>query len=394
MVLLWKLIRLIGNGIFMLLVFLFVADPTNTILGLKMPLFALLLLYSLLFFKADWKKIVYFLLPVSAVTVSLVLAMMQGHHVDMEELKAVYIAFTPLLLLMWAHHYDIVRLSVFPVTLAAIIVISLFWTIFIYPDTEVYIYTYMTSHGDTIMMSHRDILGMSFFCMYPKSTVAFLPVFGYVLYKSLTKGKRTFWIILSMLLIFHMFVISGTRSSVLFPILLLGTMMFVYCRNGRLARYIIYPGAFLFFVLFCFLLVTLLMETDEASNLVKYAHLNSYKNLFETNPQYLLLGQGPATEFYSEGFRKMTIETEWTYIELLRNYGIMCLPILYVILYPAFVLFKQSKKHDDALAMALTYVVYLVIAGTNPLLLSSTGMLVLLSAYSYAESVKKRCQFG
>ena len=33
--------------------------------------------------------------------------------------------------------------------------------------------------------------------------------------------------------------------------------------------------------------------------------------------------------------------------------------------------------------MLFSYVAYLLIAGTNPLLLSSTGMLMVLSAYSY-----------
>ena len=134
----------------------------------------------------------------------------------------------------------------------------------------------------------------------------------------------------------------------------------------------------------------LLMEEDEPSNLVKYAHLASYKELFNENPLYLLLGQGPATEFYSIGFRKMTLKTEWTYLELLRNYGMLCLPILYVILRPLFELIKLSFKYDSALTIAAAYIIYLVIAGTNPLLLSSTGMLVILSAYSFLEHLKKK----
>ena len=185
-----------------------------------------------------------------------------------------------------------------------------------------------------------------------------------------------------------MFVISGTRSSVLFPVLLVGVMVFVYCRNGRYLRYVVYPAVAAFVVLFFAVLAMLLLETDEPSNLVKYAHLTSYKELFETNPQYLLMGQGPCTEFYSMGFRKMTLQTEWTYVELIRNYGIMCLPILYVILLPIYRLFRQAQRHDSALAIALAYIVYLIIAGTNPLLFSSTGMLVLLSAYSYTERLK------
>ena len=103
----------------------------------------------------------------------------------------------------------------------------------------------------------------------------------------------------------------------------------------------------------------------------------------------MILGQGPGTEFYSEGFRKMTMKTEWTYVELLRNYGLLCIPILYVVIYPFLRLLKQAFKFDSALAIAFGYVIYLVIAGTNPLLLSSTGMLVILSAYSYSEQLKK-----
>ena len=385
-----NLIHKTGNGIFMLLVLLFVADPTNTILGLKMPVFALLLMYSLIFFKADWTKIIYFIIPVAAVMLSWVLAQMQGNHVDVESVKELIISFTPLLLLMWAHHYDILRLSIFPVTLAAILVLLLFWTIFFVPETEGFIYNYMCEHGETIMMSNRAILGVKIFCMYPKSTAAFMPVFGWVAYCSLNKDKRTFFSVLATLILLHMFVISGTRSSVMLPVLMLGVLIFIYCRNGRWIRYIIYPGTILFCIAFFALLLMLLMEKSEASNLVKYAHLISYKELFDAHPQYLLLGQGPGTEFYSEGFRRMTLKTEWTYLELLRNYGILCIPILYVILRPVYKLVKMAREHDSALAIAMAYLIYLVIAGTNPLLLSSTGMLVLLSAYSYIACVENK----
>lgn len=381
-----KLIQWVGNSLFMLLVFLFVADPTNTILGLKTPVFALLLLYSLVFFKADWKNIVYFIVPVMTVMVSLVIAAMQGSHVDMVALKDLLMSFAPLILLMWAGHYDIIRLSIIPVAVTATLVLLLFWTIFFVPDLEGPIYVFMGEHNDTIMMSNRAFLGFEVFCMYPKSTAAFMPVFGLAVYKSLTKKKWQY--ILVAIILLHMFVISGTRSSVLLPVLMAGVLVFLYCRNGRYMRYIVYPGVIVFAIAFVFLLAMLLLEDDEPSNLVKYAHLESYKNLFEANPGYLIFGQGPCTEFYSLGFRKMTLTTEWTYMELLRNYGLLCLPILYVILLPVYRLLRLSVKYESALAIAMAFVIYLVIAGTNPLLFSSTGMLVLLSAFSYAEHNK------
>ena len=57
----------VGGYIYMILIFLFVADPTNTILGLKNIVFALFFLYNIVFIKADWVKIKYFLIPVFAV---------------------------------------------------------------------------------------------------------------------------------------------------------------------------------------------------------------------------------------------------------------------------------------------------------------------------------------
>lgn len=379
-----------GNILFMLLVLTFVADPTNTILGVKNMVFAVLFLYSLVFFKVDWSKLVYFLIPVGAVTLSWLTASMRGHIMDAEELKGVYTSLVPLLLLMWIDKYDVVRLSVLPVTVAAILVLFLFWFIFFFPQLEGPIYEYMWQHDATIMMSNRYFLGFKIFCMYPKSTAAFLPVFGYVLYKAVNKEQRTFWAVVVALLLLHLFVISGTRSSVLMPVFLACLILFIFCRNGRYIRYLFYPAALLFCFLFVTLIMMLLMEEDEPSNLVKYAHLASYKELFNENPLYLLLGQGPATEFYSIGFRKMTLKTEWTYLELLRNYGMLCLPILYVILRPLFELIKQSIKYDSALTITAAYIIYLVIAGTNPLLLSSTGMLVILSAYSFLEHLKKK----
>ena len=124
--------------------------------------------------------------------------------------------------------------------------------------------------------------------------------------------------------------------------------------------------------------------------MVKYAHLESYKELFEANPEYLLFGQGPCTEFYSMGFRKMTMITEWTYAEMLRNYGLLCIPIIYVMLLPIYKLLRFSVKYESALAIAVAVFIYLIIAGTNPLLFSSTGFMVILSAYSYAEIIKNR----
>jgi hypothetical protein len=352
------IIKLGGNILYSLLIFIFVADPTNTILGLKSVVFALLLLYSMVFFKPDWSNLRCLFIPILSVLVSWILAVMQGQYVDMTELKAVIIAFAPLSLLMWSANYDVIKLSVLPVTIAAIVVLVLFWYVSFVPEFEAPLYLYMGKHDDTMMMSNRAFLGFSFFSMYLKSAVSFLPVFAFVLYKALNQKRFRLLNVLVIVILLHMFIISGTRSSMLLPILLACIILFIYCRNGRYMRYAVYPTVVLFCFLFLILLVMLLMEKDEVSNLVKYGHLTSYKTLFSEHPEYLLFGQGPGTSFYSLGFKGMAIRTEWTYLELIRNYGILCLPILYVIVLPLYKLLKVADKCDSALAIASSFFIF------------------------------------
>ena len=89
----------------------------------------------------------------------------------------------------------------------------------------------------------------------------------------------------------------------------------------------------------------------------------------------------------------MTTVTEWTYLELLRYFGIFSLVIIYVFYRPLFQFWKHFND-DVAYAVFWGYLAYLLIAGTNPLLLSSTGMLVLLIAYSYVEKLEQGAKGG
>lgn len=381
-----KIVNRVGNYLCMLLILLFVADPTNSILHLKNPVFVLLMLYNICFFKPDFSKFIYPLIPFITILVSWLFTTMRGQVMDFDTLKAVFTSFAILFFLPWSHHYDIIKLAKLPVLVTALLTILLFWLIAFFPFMESAIYGFMSSHEGTIMMSRRSFLGISMFGMYYKSTAAFFVVFGVALYNTIHKEKRTFIDVLLTFSLLHLFLISGTRSSMLLPMLLAGVICFIFLRNKRYLNYIIYPAVLLFVVAFFALLAMLLMESNEPSNIVKYAHLTSYKNLFINNPLYLFVGQGPGTYFYSLGFHRMTMITEWTYLELLRNYGILfSAPILYVILSPLFALLKMVNRDEMALVISLSYTLYLIIAGTNPLLISSTGMLVLLFVYNYRE---------
>ena len=374
----------VGNWLFMLLIFLFVADPTNSIFHLKTVVFALLFLYNIIFFKAEWGRLCYFAVCLVAILLPWLFALFRGEVIDTADAMAAITAVMPLLLLPWLYRYDVLSLSQLPVILTVLLVIMLYWMIFFVPRLEGVVYLFMCAHDHSIMLSRRVFLGFSMFGMYCKSTVAFLPVFALMLYKAFTPALRNARVMLAVFLFIHLFLISGTRSTMLLPTFLALVLLFVFYRNNRYCKYLLYPLTMVGIFAFGVLLVLLLTEVDEHSNMVKYAHIASYVELFRENPIYMILGQGPGTAFYSEGFQKMSLKTEWSYMELWRNYGVFALLILYIYLRPLLSLLRSAYKNDEALVIALTYIIYLVIAGTNPLLLSSTGMTVLLTVYSCA----------
>ncbi|MBQ8867010.1 MAG: ligase [Bacteroidaceae bacterium] len=352
--------------------------------------FVLLVGYNAVCFRPDYSKLPLIIAAFSVVVVAWVFATVQDVILDMDATIALVKSLTPMVLLLWIREYDLLQLARVPVVIASLLVVTLFWIITIVPATEGPIYFFFNTMGnDTIMMSWRSFLGIELFTMYYKSIVSFILIFAVFISVSFNPEKRNWRIILSMLIVLHAFVISGTRSTMLLPFFLFGMIAYREYKDARYFKYILYPLIFILGVAFVVLLFMLIMEKDESSNIIKYAHLYSYWELFREHPQYLLFGQGPGSAFYSSGFLRVTTVTEWTYIELIRYFGIFSLVIVYAFFRP---LVRMWKDRGDNLSYALfwAYLAYLAIAGTNPLLLSSTGMLVLLIAYSYEEKLKRK----
>ena len=308
---------------------------------------------------------------------------------DNDMLSGTFKNIAPLALLPYIRNYDFVRRSLVPTLLTTTLLLVLFGFTLQSPVYERAIFYFVKAHDNFIMMTHRHILGFTFFGMYYKTLIC-MAFSAFLLYYRTLHGIGNRWVnVLLALIVTCAFLVSGTRASMLLPFSLLGISIFNTVSQGRRAKYFIYPLLVLIGCAFLFLIFLLVTEKGEASNAIKFGHLPSYWQLFNDHPEYLLIGQGPATSFYTEGFHEMTLQTEWTYLELLRNYGLLSLPILGVFAYPLVRLYRY--RHDPfTQGVFFTYVVYLLIAGTNPLLLSSTGMLMILSAYSYCEQVDKR----
>lgn len=378
-----RLIRTGGNVLMFLLILVILLDPTNTVLHLKDVLFVLLFGYSAVFYRPDFRMLPFIALPFAAIVLSFLSAQMQGHTIDYEFLFGGIKSFAVLSLLLWTRHYDLLRLAVGASLIFSAVALSLFVAACMSDAVQIALFAYVKGHNDMIMMTHRTFLGFRFFGMYYKSLVGTVLVFSYAVYRATNgRGGHIRWALASALL-FSSFAVSGTRATMLVPFVLVGFAVYQRLQQTRYTRYFCYPALALTGILFLMLVLALASESGEASNVIKYGHLTSYGILFFEHPEYLLWGQGLGTSFYSIGFHGMAVQTEWTYLELLRAFGLGALLILAVMLWPLWRLWPLRRDPLTA-GIIVAYCGYLLVAGTNPLLMSSTGMLVLLMIYSYA----------
>lgn len=379
----------IGNILFFIFILIVLIDPTNTILHKKDIVFVILVAYCMMFFKPNVKMLIPIFALFTAFCIPWIICEARATNYDTSMALARLKSLTPIVLLLWTDRFDLLKLAKAPVVICCIITSTIFIAASLHPEIEAMIWAFYGDHDSTVMMSHRWIAGVQIFAVYLKSTIVFIFVLAYYLHCLFNKGMRSFMNTLCLIIVFFNFVVSGTRSTMLVPFFILGIVVFVNYRNHPKVKPFIYPAIILGAFMFLAIIVLLASETSEASNQIKYAHIPSYIALFANHPVDLLVGQGPGTSFYSEGFNKIVYETEWTYLELIRSFGIFSIVIVAVFAYPLVILWR-NRNDKFTFCMFWTYVAYMLIAGTNPLLLSSTGMMSLLIAYSYSSKIARK----
>jgi len=168
--------------------------------------------------------------------------------------------------------------------------------------------------------------------------------------------------------------LGGTRNSIIFSIAAPLLVLVWYSKR----KSIVSVGI----VLVLISLVTLnsevildMLDPNDVSNAVKLLHLRDYLEMF-SDPTKLMLGYGFGSFFYSRGFGEYTSLTELTYLEFIRSFGLVLAVAYYMfLLFPLIVLLIPRAKKEHALY--LSYACYLLMSATNPLLVSSSGMLVI-----------------
>ena len=367
-------------------------DPTNTIFRSKeICFFLLIMLYFFVKHKYNYNKIdrrtttvliILFFINTFSLVFGEFMNFKFDYSITLDSFKT-FVFFAVLYFVRDVKIESLVDKIIIPSVLVSLITISIFSFLFLLPISAIEIIPYDLTFNHTMMIGGKEILGININQVFYKTSPILVLTFSIVFSRALNVLDKRKKNLLFSLLIFVAIIMSGTRANLFSALLILIALSLFKMSKSNMGRVAVYP-LLLVFIIFSFIMTTkLLKQKDDYSIEVKSGHIESMKLLVKEHPLILIFGQGPGSFYYSSGIKKEITLSELSYLEIIRNYGIISGSFIIILfLFPFYIIRKNRIK--NSFPFIIGYIAYLFIGGTNPLLLSSTGILVLAVAYSYA----------
>ena len=231
------------------------------------------------------------------------------------------------------------------------------------------IYDYCNASGNFTMAYNRNFLGYQINGLY--FTAGSLIIFSFVYNLYQYRGRLK--LILSIVL-FLSLMVAGSRTPMLVQLLIL--LVYLYDKNimGKFLTKVSALALLGMLVMVTYLLAT---QEKEASNEVKYDNFESYvENMGDKG--HLIWGAGLGSEFYAKGRGVKLSYSELSYMDILRIYGLpVGIGFIFLFFAPCFWLWKYFPRSQFLKRYCLGYALFLILSGTNPLLLGSIGLTAL-----------------
>jgi hypothetical protein len=113
---------------------------------------------------------------------------------------------------------------------------------------------------------------------------------------------------------------------------------------------------------------------------IRMGHYHSIMDLFARNPDYLLIGQGAGTSFFSSGESDYVSNIEITYLDGIRRFGLpWFLGFSALVFHSSWKLIKA--KETEARGFGFALVSMYIAGGTNPVLFSPLFIILLMLCY-------------
>lgn len=366
--------------------FFAIIDPADTLFGLKTPTFLLFLLFLALNYKPRFTNIGIISLLIVLQFVSCSFGFLNGLEFDSGINRQFILFYFLLLVLCWDYKIDIFPSIIWGSFVVSVMTIIGYITIMMAPDFKLLIYQFSEDHGTILMTGERTFLGVTLYALFYRSlplvTIPAAIYFNKFLNEKVHRKKH---FIISSIFLISLFM-GGNRSMLLGVFVII--MIPVYLRYKKFLVF----NVLIKIVIILGLVIAYLAVTDkeEDSAMVKTAHLISYLDYFTENWHTLLVGTGAGSMFFSKGFDAMTPITEWTYLELLRMNGIVGLTLFLIFIFRPIKRNWGKKKIKYWHEVSSGYILYMFLAGSNPNIFCSTGLLVIIFLYSYSSNSKYR----
>lgn len=214
----------------------------------------------------------------------------------------------------------------------------------------------------------RIVLWMAYF----QGTLALIPACVFCLYM-----KKYF----SFFICFFGIFFSGSRFG--FLVVVLFYCFFNYNKFLKIISVLVIFFLILYLTESPMILGLLSMVNDNDGGLsIRFGHLQGIMEVFDTQPLYLLFGQGPGSFFYSYGFKSNINSCEISHFDFLRKYGLLYTLICFsMLLVFSYLLLKNTDKKGKGLGWAILS--HFVVSISNPVLTSLPFMCFLSISIAY-----------
>lgn len=223
---------------------------------------------------------------------------------------------------------------------------------------------------ETVMVARRDLFGIQIPMFFYKT----MPFCFFALIYALRHKK---W--LSAIIILAPIFYGGSRTPMLMALAIIAYLL--YDRKSKYLR--VFIGAAGALALVYLVMMLLSPAYSDGGDEIK----GGVASFLIGNAS--IVGHGIGAEYWDPVRGELKTSTEMTYFEMLYQYGWIIFPfVLFIFARPFFVMYKRENGvlvRDFAVA----YLLYLVNAGTNPLLINSTGMYVFACALTVAAKCRR-----
>lgn len=231
------------------------------------------------------------------------------------------------------------------------------------------IYDYCNASDNYTMAYNRNFLGYAINGLYFKAGSLIIFSFIYNLYQYKGPFRLFFTIVLYLSLM-----VAGSRTPMLVQTMIL--LVYLYDKN-IFGKFLTRVSALLFLGVLVMVTYLLATQEKESSNEVKYDNFESYVEDMG-DKGHSIWGAGLGSEFYAKGRGLKLSYTELSYMDILRIYGLpVGLCFVFLFFAPCFWLWKYFPRSQFLKRYCLGYVLFLILSGTNPLLLGSIGLTAL-----------------